>query len=228
MTKTFAPSRRRFLKQSAAIGGGLSFGFPVPDALAQPGDAVIIRYARAEMGQGSMTSAPMLVAEELGCDWEKVRIEYASANANVRRKRAWGDMASVGSRTIRNSQEYLRKAGATAREMLIAAAAQEWRVPASECSAQNSFITHGAGGRRVSFGKVADAAAKLEPPKDVKLKDPKDWKLIGKSVKRFDIPDTVMGRQRYGIDVQLPGMLYAAIAQCPVFGGQVKSMDAST
>src|SRR5712691_6049588 len=243
MTKTFAPSRRRFLKQSAAIGGGLSFGFPVPDALAQPGDAagaevnawvvvrpddtVIIRYARAEMGQGSMTSAPMLVAEELECDWEKVRIEYASANANVRRKRAWGDMASVGSRTIRNSQEYLRKARATARETLTAAAAQEWRVPASECSAQNSFITHGPSKRRLSFGKVADAAAKLEPPKDVKLKDPKDWKLIGKSVKRVDIPDTVMGRQVYGIDVQLPGMMYAAIAQCPVFGGKVKSVDAA-
>jgi isoquinoline 1-oxidoreductase beta subunit len=111
--------------------------------------------------------------------------------------------------------------------MLIAAAAQQWGVPASECSASNSFITHGAGGRRLSFGKVADAAAKLEPPKDVKLKDPKDWKLIGKSVKRIDIPDTVMGKQRFGIDVQLPGMLYAAIAQCPVFGGKLKSIDAA-
>ena len=242
MTKTFAPSRRKFLKQSAAIGGGLSVGFNFPGALAQkaggaaeinawvvirPDDAIIIRYARSEMGQGSMTSAPMLVAEELECDWRRVKIEYASANANVRRKRAWGDMAAVGSRTIRNSQEYLRKAGATAREMLIAAAAQQWGVPASECSASNSFITHGAGGRRLSFGKVADAASRLEPPKDVKLKDPRDWKLIGRSVKRVDIPDTVMGRQRYGIDVQLPGMLYAAIAQCPVFGGKLKSIDAA-
>src|SRR3989440_255528 len=238
----FEPARRKFLKQSAAIGGGLAVGFNIPGALAQkpgaaveinawvvirPDDAIIIRYARSEMGQGSMTSAPMLVAEELECDWRRVKIEYASANANVKRKRAWGDMASVGSRTIRNSQEYLRKAGATAREMLIAAAAQQWGVPASECSASNCFITHGAGGRRLSFGKVADAAAKLEPPKDVKLKNPKDWKLIGKSVKRIDIPDTVLGRQRYGIDVQLPGMLYAAIAQCPVFGGKLKSMDAS-
>ncbi|HYU68820.1 MAG TPA: molybdopterin cofactor-binding domain-containing protein [Burkholderiales bacterium] len=242
MTKTFAPSRRKFLKQSAAIGGGLSVGFNFPGALAQkaggaaeinawvvirPDDAIIVRYARSEMGQGSMTSAPMLVAEELECDWRRVKIEYASANANVRRKRAWGDMAAVGSRTIRNSQEYLRKAGATAREMLIAAAAQQWGVPASECSASNSFITHGAGGRRLSFGKVADAASRLEPPKDVKLKDPRDWKLIGRSVKRVDIPDTVMGRQRYGIDVQLPGMLYAAIAQCPVFGGKLKSIDAA-
>jgi len=239
-------SRREFLKQSAAIGGGLTVGFgplgAISETLAQknaegveinawvvvrPDDGIVIRYARSEMGQGSMTSAPMLVAEELECDWRRVKIEYASANANVKRKRAWGDMASVGSRTIRFSQEYLRKAGATAREMLIAAAAQQWKVPASECSAQNSFITHGPSKRRVSFGKVAEAASKLEPPKDVKLKDPKDWKLIGKSQKRIDIPDTVMGRQRYGIDTQLDGMLYAAIAQCPVFGGKVKAMDAS-
>ena len=240
MTKTFAPSRRKFLKQSAAIGGGLTVGFRIPESLAQdaagaeinawvvirPDDTVIIRYARAEMGQGSMTSAPMLVAEELECDWKKVRMEYASANANVRRKRAWGDMASVGSRTIRNSQEYLRRGGAAAREMLIAAAAQQWGVPASECSATNGVITHAPSKRKTSFGKVASAAAKLEPPKEVKLKDPKDWKLIGKSVKRVDIPDTVMGRQVYGIDVQLPGMVYAAVAQCPVFGGKVKSIDA--
>ena len=111
--------------------------------------------------------------------------------------------------------------------MLIAAAAQQWKVPASECTAQSSFITHGPSKRRVSYGKVADAAAKLEAPKDVKLKDPKAWKLIGKPVKRFDIPDTVMGKQIYGIDTQLPGMLYAAVAQCPVFGGKVKAMDAA-
>ena len=235
-------SRREFLKQSAAVGGGLAIGVGPMGVFAQkadnaveinawvlirPDDAIIIRYARSEMGQGSMTSAPMLVAEELECDWRRVKIEYASANANVKRKRAWGDMASVGSRTIRNSQEYLRRAGATAREMLIAAAAQQWGVPASECSAQNSFIVHGPGPRRISFGKVAEAASKLEPPKEVTLKDPKSWKLIGKSTKRVDIPDTVLGRQRYGIDTQVPGMLYAAIAQCPVFGGKVKAVDAS-
>jgi isoquinoline 1-oxidoreductase beta subunit len=235
-------SRREFLKQSAAIGGGLTIGCGPLGVFAQkpadgveinawvvvrPDDAIIIRYARSEMGQGSMTSAPMLVAEELECDWKRVKIEYASANASVKRKRAWGDMASVGSRTIRFSQEYLRKGGATAREMLIAAAAQQWKVPASECTAQNSFITHGPTKRRVSFGKVAEAASKLEPPKDVKLKDPKEWKLIGKPVKRVDIPDTVMGKQRYGIDTQLEGMLYASIAQCPVFGGKVKVMDSS-
>src|SRR5260221_11620552 len=151
-TNKFEPARREFLKQSTAIGGGLAIGYGPLGALAQnaaqkaeaaeinawvvirPDDGIVIRYARSEMGQGSMTSAPMLVAEELECDWRRVKIEYASANANVKRKRAWGDMGAVGSRTIRNSQEYLRKAGATAREMLIAAAAQEWRVPASECT----------------------------------------------------------------------------------------------
>jgi len=237
-------SRREFLKASAAIGGGLTVGFGPLGAFSQnlaqkdgaeinawvvirPDDGIIIRYARSEMGQGSMTSAPMLVAEELECDWRRVKIEYASANASVKRKRAWGDMAAVGSRTIRNSQEYLRRAGATAREMLIAAAAQQWNVPASECTAQNSFITHGPTRRKLSYGKVAEAASKLEPPKDVKLKDPKEWKVIGKPVKRVDIPDTVMGKQVYGIDTQLSGMLYAAIAQCPVFGGKVKAVDAS-
>ncbi|MGB5079405.1 MAG: molybdopterin cofactor-binding domain-containing protein [Burkholderiales bacterium] len=238
--QTFVPSRRRFLKTSAAIGGGLTVGIAIPEAFAQgksaeinawvvvqPNDIVIIRYARSEMGQGSMTSAPMLVAEELECDWRKVKIEYASANANVKRKRAWGDMASVGSRTIRNSQEYLRRGGATAREMLIAAAARKWRVPASECVAAKSVITHTRSGRKTSFGKVANDAAKLEAPREVKLKDPKDWKLAGTSVKRVDIPATVMGRQRYGIDAQLPGMLYAAVAQCPVYGGKLKSVDSS-
>jgi isoquinoline 1-oxidoreductase beta subunit len=240
-SKKFVPSRRRFLKTSAAIGGGLTVGITIPEALAQgtkgaeinvwvvvqPNDIVIIRYARSEMGQGSMTSAPMLVAEELECDWRKVKVEYASPNANVRRKRAWGDMASVGSRTIRFSQEYLRKGGATAREMLIAAAAKKWRVPASECVAEKSVITHAKSGRKTTFGKVANDAAKLEVPKDVKLKDPKDWKLAGTPVKRIDIPATVMGRQRYGIDAQLPKMVYAAVAQCPVFGGKLKSADDS-
>jgi isoquinoline 1-oxidoreductase beta subunit len=245
MSQSFASSRRTFLKASAAIGGGFSFGFHIPGALAakpdaaaapaevnawvvvHPDETVIIRYARSEMGQGSMTAAPMLVAEELGCDWSKVKVEYAMANENVRRKRVWGDMASSGSRTIKNSQDYLRKGGATARAMLVTAAAQNWNVPASECTVQKGIITHGASGRTTSFGKVAADAARLTPPKDVKLKDPKDWSIIGTDIKRVDIPDTVMGRQRYGIDAQLPGMRYAAIRQCPVFGGKLKSVDAA-
>ncbi len=231
-------TRREFLKVSAA--GSLAFGFHLPAANAQnlapeinawvvvrPDDTVIIRYARSEMGQGSMTSAAQLVAEELECDWSKVRVEYADTNAHVRRKRAWGDMAAVGSRTIRQSQDYLRKAGAGAREMLIAAAAQGWNAPVAECTASNGVITHGPSGRKTSFGKVAGEAAKLAPPKEVALKDPKDWKIAGKPIKRVDIPDIVTGRIRYGIDAQLPGMVYAAIAQCPVFGGKLKSVDAA-
>ena len=233
-------TRREFLKISAATGGGLTVGFHIPFAngqqlitpeinawvLVRADDTVIIRYARSEMGQASMTSAAQLVAEEVGCDWKKVRVEYADTNAQVRRKRVWGDMAAVGSRTIRNSQEYLRKGGATAREMLVAAAAQGWNVQPSECTVSSGVIS-GPGGRKTTFGKVAHAAAKLPPPQDVKLKDPKDWTIIGKPIPRLDIPDIVTGRIRYGIDAQLPGMVYAAIAQCPVFGGKVKSVDAA-
>ncbi|MFN0302633.1 MAG: molybdopterin cofactor-binding domain-containing protein [Burkholderiales bacterium] len=245
MNKTLNTSRRNFLKSSAAITGGLALGFNI-DALAQgkatqpvivpeanawvvvrPDDTIIIRYARAEMGQGSMTSAPMLVAEELEANWNKVKVEYARASEQVKRKRAWGDMAAVGSRTIRNSQEYLRKAGAGAREMLVSAAAQRWAVPVSECVAANSVITHTKSGRKLTYGQVALAAAKIEPPKDPKIKDPKDFKLVGKPIPRIDIPDIVTGKIRYGIDAQVPGMLYASVAACPVFGGKVKSVDAS-
>jgi isoquinoline 1-oxidoreductase beta subunit len=231
-------TRREFLKISAAVGGGLTVGFHVPFAAAQqqvlapevnawvlvrPDDRVIIRYARSEMGQGSMTSAAQLVAEELGCDWKKVRVEYVDTNAQVRRKRVWGDMASVGSRTIRFSQEYLRKGGAQAREMLVAAAAQAWGVQPAQCRVASSVIT-GPGGRKTTFGKVANAAAKMTPPQDVALKDPKDWTIAGKPIPRIEIPDIVTARIRYGIDAQLPGMVYAAIAQCPVFGGKAKSV----
>lgn len=246
MSTAINPSRRRFLQGSAAVGGGLVVGFHIPSVLAQgvaaapaatpeinawvvvrPDDLVVIRYARSEMGQGSMTSAAQLVAEELGADWTKVRVEYASTNEQVRRKRPWGDMAAVGSRTIRQSQDYLRKGGATARAMLVTAAANEWKVPAGECSAAGGVIVHIPTGRRLSFGQVANAAAKLEPPKEVALKDPKAWTIAGKSIPRVDIPYIVTGRIRYGIDAQAPGMVYAAIAQCPVFGGKVKSYDAS-
>ena len=240
--KNFSESRRDFLKASAAVGGGLAVAMHVPAwaqgtaeaakeinlwVLIGSDDSVVIRYARSEMGQGSMTSAPQLVAEELGCDWAKVRVEYVSANANAKSRRAWGAMNATGSQTIRSSQEYLRRGGATAREMLVAAAAQGWGVPAGECKVDKGVITHAASNRSTTFGKVADAAAKLPPPASVTLKDPKDWTIAGKPVPRFDIPTTVRGKQRYGIDTQLPGMVYAAIAQCPVFGGTVKSMDAS-
>ena len=232
--------RRHFLKVSGTASAGMSVGFFLPERAQaadtpqlnvwveiEPNDTVVIRYARAEMGQGSMTSAPMIIAEELDADWKKVRVEYATAHENLRTKRAYGDMASVGSRTIRNSQEYLRKAGATAREMLVAAAAQKWNVPASECKAALNKVTHTPTKRSFTYGQLAADAAKLEAPKTVQLKDPKTWTLIGKPIPRVDIPDIVVGKRRYGIDTQLPGMLHAAVAACPVFNGKVKSMDAS-
>lgn len=236
-------SRRSFILRGAAAGGGLMLGLHLPlgrergraaAALAgevnawiviQPDDTVIIRVSRSEMGQGSFTALPMLVAEELECDWKKVRAEYASVAEHLRRNRVYDSFSTGGSRSIRSSQEYLRQAGATAREMLIAAAAQRWGVPASECRASNSLITHQPSGRSLSFGAVADAASRLAPPKSVALKPPEQWKLIGKPVKRFDTAEKVMGKPVFGIDVRLPDMLFAAIRQSPVFGGSLKSYD---
>jgi isoquinoline 1-oxidoreductase beta subunit len=145
----------------------------------------------------------------------------------VARKRPWGDFSTGGSRGIRTSQDYVRKGGATARMMLVQAAANEWKVPASECTAANSVITHTPSGKTTTYGKVVEAAAKLSPPTetDVKLKDPKDWKIAGKSVKRLDTVDKTTGKMMYGADVKLPGMLNAAIKACPVFGGKLKSYD---
>ncbi len=237
----FKRSRREFLKVSAAAGGALCIELAAPSAVLgqarpagpevnawvviRPDETVVIRIARSEMGQGSSTGLPMLVAEELQCDWTKVTTEYVSVAENLRRNRAWGSMSTGGSRSIRDSQEYLRKAGATAREMLVSAAAREWGVPAAECRAANGVITHPSG-RRTTFGKVAGTAAKLEMPNDVKLKEPKDWTLIGKAkVARFDLPDKIRGKPVYGIDVDVPRMVYASLAQCPVFGGSVKSVD---
>src|SRR5258707_933271 len=176
------------------------------------------------MGKGSSTRLPILGAEELECDGKKVLTESVSSSEQIRRNRAWGSMATGGSRSIRDSQEYLRQAGAAARGMLIAAAAQRWKVPASECDTENGVITHMPSGRKLRFGQVAQGASKLEPPKDVKLKDPKDWNLIGKPARRLDIPDKVKGKPLFGIDVQLPGMVYAAIAQCPVFRGKLATV----
>ena len=193
----------------------------------KPDDTVVVRIARSEMGQGTLTGLAQMVAEELECDWTKVTWEYPTPGANVARNRVWGDYSTGGSRGIRTSHEYVRKGGAAARMMLIQAAANEWKVPASECTAANSVITHKASNRTTTFGKVAEAAAKLEAPKDVPLKDPKDWKIIGKSMKRLDTLDKVTGKQVYGADLKLPNMLNASIIDCPVFGGKVKSFDAA-
>jgi isoquinoline 1-oxidoreductase beta subunit len=233
--------RRSFLASSAAAVGGLMLGFHVPgEAFAgdaapeinawvaiKPDDTVVIRIARSEMGQGTLTGLAQLVAEELECNWSKVTTEFPTPGQNLARKRVWGDFSTGGSRGIRTSHEYVRKGGAAAREMLIQAAANEWKLPASECRAANSIITHGPSGRTATFGSVAEAAGRLEPPVDVKLKDPKDWKIAGKPVMRLDTADKLTGKLTYGIDIKLPGMLNAAIKDCPVFGGKVKSFDAA-
>ena len=237
-------SRRTFMISSAAVGGGMVLGLNIPFGpgvvraadgapevnawvVIRPDDTVVVRIARSEMGQGTLTGLAQMVAEELECDWSKVTTEYPTPGTNVARKRVWGDFGTGGSRGIRTSHDYVRKGGAAARMMLVQAAANEWKVPASECVAANSIITHTPSKRRVTFGKVAEAAAKLEAPKDVPLKDPKDWKLIGKGVKRLDTMDKLTGKQIYGADLKLPGMLNAAIKDCPIFGGKLKSFDSS-
>lgn len=235
-------SRRSLLAGSAAAAGAFSFGFTIPFSEAQaqgavpeinawvvihPDDKVVIRIARSEMGQGTLTGLAQLVAEELNCDWAKVTTEYPTPGQNVARNRIWGNFSTGGSRGIRESHDYVRKGGAAARTMLIQAAADEWKVPASECTAEKSVITHKASGRSLRYGQVAAAAAKLEAPKDVALKDPKDWTIAGKPLPRLDTVDKTNGAKIYGMDFKLPGMLNAAIKDCPVFGGKVKSFDAA-
>jgi isoquinoline 1-oxidoreductase beta subunit len=234
-------TRRSFIATSTALGGGLSLGFHVPLAAQQagtpaevnawvvikPDDTVIVRIARSEMGQGSLTGLAQLVAEELECDWAKVTTEYPTPGQNLARNRVWGNFSTGGSRGVRESHDYVRKGGAAARMMLVQAAADTWKVPAAECSVASGVITHTPSGRKTSYGKVAAAAARLAPPADVPLKDPKDWKVAGKPVKRLDTLDKLTGKQVYGMDLKLPGMLNAAIKDCPVFGGKVKSFDAA-
>jgi isoquinoline 1-oxidoreductase beta subunit len=238
-------TRRSFIISSAAATGGLALGFRLPFGgpevvraadgspeinawvVIQPNDTVVIRCARSEMGQGTITGLAQMVAEELECDWKKVVTEYPTPGESVKRKRPWGDFSTGGSRGIRTSHDYVRKGGAAARMMLVQAAANGWKVPVSECVAASSVITHKPTGRKTTYGKVAEAAAKLEQPKDVPLKDPKQCKLIGKPIKRLDTANKVNGRQVYGFDLKLPGMVNAAIKESPVFGGKVKSFDAA-
>ena len=237
-------NRRTFLVTSAAIGGGLAIGLRLPFGpevvraangapeitvwvAIRPDNTTVVRVVRAEMGQGTITGLAQLVAEELDCDWSKVVIEYPTPGQSVARKRVWGEFSTGGSRGIRQSNEYVRKGGAAARMMLVEAAANEWKVPAAECSAAASVITHKPSGRQTTYGAVAEAAARLPQPKEVPLKDPKTWTIAGKPVKRLDTAMKVNGSMIYGMDLKLPGMLNAAIKDCPVFGGKVKSFDAA-
>jgi isoquinoline 1-oxidoreductase subunit beta len=234
--------RRLFLVSVAAVGGSLALGFEIPFGaravhassaareitawiVIESDETVIIRVAKSEMGQGSFTALPMLVAEELECDWSKVKAEFAPPHENRRRDRVWGNMSTGASRSISASHNDLRRAGATARAMLIAAAAARWNVPETECTAARGVITHRPSGRTITFGRIAAAAADIAPPAQVALKDPKDWTLIGSRQKRLDVADKITGKPIYAIDVQLPNMLHAAIVQCPVFKGALKSVD---
>ena len=237
-----AITRRDFIASASAVSGGMVLSFHIPFAQAQeakpeinawvvvkPDDSVVIRIARAEMGQGTLTGLAQMVAEELECNWAKVSTEHPTPGQSLARKRVWGNFNATGSRGIRESNDYVRKGGAAARMMLVQAAAEAWGVPVAECVAANSIITHKASGRKTSYGKVAEAAAKIAPPDaaSIVLKDPKNWRLIGKRIARLDTVSKTTGAQNYGVDVKVPGMLNAAIRDCPVFGGQVKSFNAA-
>ena len=241
---TASVSRRRFVQASAATAGSLVIGFHVPAGAQQaaatpnaaevnawvvikPDETVVIRVARSEMGQGTLTGLAQLVAEELECDWARVTTEYPTPGQNLARNRVWGNFSTGGSRGVRESNVYVRKGGATARAVLVQAAANEWNVPVAECSTALGVITHKSSGRTTTYGKVAGAAALLVPPTEVTLKDPKNWTIAGKPLKRLDTAPKLDGSQIFGMDLKLPGMLNAAVKACPVFGGKVKSFNAA-
>ncbi len=241
-----ALSRREFLG-SAASAGSLVVGFHIPAAaqtpaaaaaqapeinawvVVQPDNKVIIRIARSEMGQGTLTGLAQLVAEELECDWAQVSTEYPTPGQNLARSRVWGNFSTGGSRGIRESQDYVRKGGAAARQVLVQAAADEWKVPASECRVSKGLISHATSNRSTTYGRVAAAAAKLPAPAlaSVALKDPKDWTTAGKRLARLDTVEKTTGALVYGSDLKMAGLLNAAIKDCPVFGGKLKSFDAA-
>lgn len=234
-------NRRTFLVGAGASAGGLTLGFSISDeALAQgatpevnawvvirPDDTIVVRIGRQEMGQGTITGLSQLVAEELEADWSKVTYEYPTPGQNVARKRVWGDFATSGSRGVRNSEKMMREGAAAARMMLLQAAANQWKVPVAEVSVAKGVITHKGSNRSTTYGKVADAASKLTPPTNPPLKDPKTWTIAGKSLKRLAQDGKVNGKQIYSIDFQAPGLLNAAVKDCPIWGGSLKSFDAA-
>jgi isoquinoline 1-oxidoreductase subunit beta len=246
-------NRRQFITTAATAAGGFAIGIgAVPrwalaanvtnqpfddDGVApheidawiaiDPDDSVLIRYQRSEMGQGSMTAVPMMLNEELAADWSKVRIEYASANRNHRENKIYGDMFSNGSRSIKGSQQKVQQVGASARQRLITAAATRWNVAASECSAANSVVTHNASGRTLRYGELAAAAATIKLDKEPAIKTPDQYTFIGTPMPRIDVVHKIDGSAKFGIDTQVPGMVFAAINACPVAGGTLKSVDES-
>lgn len=239
------PSRRAFLKVSAAAGGGLLVGVYLPSAdrrgsAAAAGaelvpnawirigtdDSVTLRVASSEMGQGVYTAIPMLLAEELECDWSRVRVEAAPADKAYINP-LFGVQATGGSTAVRAFYTPLREAGAAARDLLIAAAAQRWGVEESSCRAESGYVVHKPSGRRLRYGELVEVAGKLPVPTAALLKDRSEFKLIGKPTRRLDTPLKVNGAAVFGQDVRLPGMLTAVVARCPVFGGKVRGFDAA-
>ncbi len=242
-------TRRQFVVASASAAGGLAISVAFPglaDAASigpqawgpdnapnevnaflaiDPDGGILIRSPHQEMGQGAITALPMIVAEELECDWSKVRVEYVSPARNLREHNVYGDMLTVGSRGVRTSWQMLLQAGASARERLIQAAAQRWSVPVAECEAANSKVVHKASGRTLDYGALAGEAAKIKLDREPAIRTPDRFKLIGKALPRLDTPLKINGSAKFAIDTQIPGMVYAAISACPVFGGKLKSVD---
>lgn len=190
-----------------------------------PDDRVVIRIARSEMGQGTLTGLAQLVAEELACEWSRVSTEYPTPGQSLARERVWGNFSTGGSRGLRDSHEYMRHGGAAARMMLVQAAANRWGVPTDQCRAEKGVVHHTTTQRRLRYGELAGDAAKLPVPQKPALKDPATWTLAGKPLARLDTVEKTNGSLVYGADLQLPGMLHAAIKACPVFGGSLKSFN---
>ncbi len=246
-------SRRHFILTAASAAGGLMIGIvTVPSGAGaatvssqpwsdtgyapheidawiaiDPDNSILIRYQRSEMGQGSMTALPMMITEELQCDWSKVRIEYASANRNVKERRVYGDMFSHGSMSVRESQKLMQQVGASARERLIAAAAARWTVAASECMAAQSVVTHRPSGRTLHYGELAAAAAAIKLAKEPVIKTPSQFTFLPRQMPRVDLVHKTDGSAKFGMDAQVPGMVFASINACPVRGGKLKSVDES-
>jgi isoquinoline 1-oxidoreductase beta subunit len=247
---TIAPplSRRSFISVTAAAGGGLLLGFRLPgrapsapaperDAAGtfapnafiriDPDGRITLIMHKVEMGQGTYTSMPMLLAEELEVDLSQVQLEHAPPDDARYAEPFFGVQETGGSTSVRGNWVPLRQAGATARTMLIAAAAATWKVDPSACEAAHGQVSHGPSGRRLGYGELVERAATLPVPSQVSLKSPKDFKLIGTPAKRLDAPDKVTGKAQFGIDVQVPGMKIATLAACPVFGGKLAALDTS-
>src|SRR5882757_10463977 len=246
--KSFEGMSRRTLVTSG-LAGGLLLAFHVPvhafNEPVQPPDDVIGKFApnafirldhsgntilvmpQVEMGQGVYTSIPMILAEELDADFSQVMLEHAPPSDKLYANPVFGIQVTGNSNSIRSFWKPLRTAAASARVMLVQVAAQQWSVEPASCTTANSEVIHKESGRKLSYGALVDAANTQTPPKDVPLKDPKDFVLIGKPLKRFDTPDKVNGKAVYGIDAMLPGVKFATLKACPVFGGKVGKVDDS-